>query len=172
MNKKTISQLRRWREALLDDIANMEQRRASHAADEHALAEEIAHSLEVANDVSELLRENDPEHADDYPDPAPAGSAEIVLGLRQMADVLAAHPELTENISKHIQISIYRGTPEEKLKRIEEIADLLGVEPQWSASGNHYHARIEFSGGIQLDPVAIGMRGFAHLARVQPEDEA
>lgn len=106
----TIETLIRLRKAALEDAATYQGIADEYAEYAAQKAAEVAAELEQAADFSLMLRELDPEHAGDYPDPAPAGPAvdPLVVALRQLADryeAIWAIPEVS--IGATIEVSLH-----------------------------------------------------------------
>jgi hypothetical protein len=123
----------------------------------------------IAAELAEMLRTLDPDG--NYPTPDAVfepDEPELATGLRQLADLMAQHPELAPSVYKSIQHSCSDGTPEERIRRVEELADLVGVEPRWDR--HHYAATVRLAGGLEFLIVTTNSYVAAHTSRVQHPD--
>lgn len=108
----TIATLIRLRGASLNDAANAHQ--TCNEYTEHAAmkAAEVRTELAQAADYSRLLRDLDPMHAENYPDPDPAGPGTgaahpLVLALHHLADRLAEQEIPAWHNSAKIEVTLH-----------------------------------------------------------------
>ena len=99
----------RLRQAALEDAVTLQGVYAEYAGYAAGKAAEALGELEQAADFSRLLRELDPENAENYPDPEPVGPAvhPLVAALRSLADQYAALPMPQEYRTARIEVTFH-----------------------------------------------------------------
>jgi hypothetical protein len=105
----------------------------------------------------------------------PEQRAEIITGLREVADFLDAHPELP--VERHWGLSfstwIATGADDEAgTAMVDEAAAILGTEP---TGGSQYAVTRTFSGGVYYEVLRIAsseMSGYqARMARLREMED-